>query len=204
MSSTQASIPASTIDSDAAGIYNLTDALYINSPKIFHQLQALVCEMINNCCPAVKPTLGEYVTLMTPDNSDALSKVCLGDDPQSALNTCPTMQKIVTAAQDKDLEKYATVLSTALSGQQLPNIAIQRPCSADEAYAALCDWSQRQQVQSCQRKILVNVAQNNTDDAYRTYVQQTKKNLGLLTDAVKQAFSQVNVIKITTRDATVS
>ncbi len=135
-SSSEASIPLSTINSDATEIFVLNELLKSNSPAVFHRSQSLVCEMINSCCPSIKPRLAEYMESAVTGNSNALMTACFGSrPPQSFIDTCPMVRKFVSIAQGEDLHKYADALTAAMSDMQIPTIRIQRPCSSDEAYA---------------------------------------------------------------------
>jgi len=165
MSSSEASIPLSTINSDAAEIFVLNELSKSNSPAVFHRSQSLLCEMINNCCPSIKPRLAEYMEAAFTGNSNAIMIACFGSrPPQSIIDTCPMVNKFVSIAQDEDFHKYMNALTTAASNMQIPTIRPQRPCSSAEAYATLCDWTQREHIESCERKTLLYVAQHNSDN----------------------------------------
>jgi hypothetical protein len=160
--------------------------------------------MINNCCPSIKLRLDEYVESAVTGNSNALMTACFGSrPPQSIIGTCPMVNKFVSIAQDEDFQKYINALTTAASNIQIPTIRAQRQCSSTEAYATLCDWTQREHIESCERKTLLYVAQHNSDNDYQIFVQQAKKNLRLLIDAITRAFPKKNVISTTTSTTTV-
>jgi hypothetical protein len=199
----QASIPASTINADAAEINRLNEVLKSSTPNVFRRSQALVCEMINKCCAFIKPRLADYVG-DTMTTGDALMSACIGNYPsQFILETCPTLNKFVAIASDNDFLKYVEVLSTAMHEVQSPDIRIPQVCSSDETYVILCDWTQRHQMESCERKRLAYVAQHTNDDDYRTFVKNTKKNVYIIVNAVKKAFPEINVIETTTSNSTV-
>jgi hypothetical protein len=203
-SSSQASIPSSTIDSDANEIFTLNKVFTTNSPAVFHRSQSLLCEMINSCCPSIKPHLSEYVDGAVTGNNKTIVTACIGNKHhQSFFNTCPMARKLVNVADDKNFQKYTNLITTALSGAQNHSIRIQRPCSFDETYATLCDWTQVNHIESCERKTLAYVAQHNADEDYRTFVRETKKNMRLVIDAIKRAFPNENTIKPTTSSTTV-
>jgi len=203
-SSSHASIPASTIDSDAAEINSLNAAVKSSSPAIFHRSQSLVCEMINNCCSDIKPRLGDYIDGSVGGN-DALVKACIDKYPRhSLLDNCPTLFKFVPIGQDEDFIKYATTLYTVSSELQNPDFSIPNICSSDEFYAILCDWAEQQKMKSCERKRLAYVAQHRSDDDYRMFVRMSKNNLHLLINAIKKAFPTVNVIETMTSSTAVS
>lgn len=198
--SSKGSIPNATINYDATEIFSLNEAFMRASPSIFHQSQVLVCEMIDTCCPHIKPSLENYVDDATMGNSEALMNACIGSgDPRSFVATCPMTMQFVGLSQNKDFLKYANVLTTATQKLKLPNVSVRRPCSSDEAYATLCDWKKKNLIESCERKTLEFVAAHNDDDTYRTFVQDTKENIRILTNAIKTAFpSTTNVIETTT------
>jgi hypothetical protein len=199
----QASIPASTINADAAAINRLNDVLKSSTPNAFRRSQSLVCEMINKCCAFIKPRLADYVD-DTMTSGNALVSACIGNYPrQSVFETCPTLTKFVEIAGDEDFLKYVGVLSTVMHEVQSHNIRIPQVCSSDEIYVILCDWTQRHQMESCERKRLAYVAQHANGDDYRTFVQNTKKNVYILVNAVKKAFPEINVIETTTSNSTV-
>ncbi len=202
-SSSHASIPASTIDSDAAEINGLNAAVKSSSPAIFRQTQSLVCEMINKCCSDIKPRLGDYLDGSVGGN-DALMNACIGKYPRhSLLNNCPTLSKFIPLAQNEDFLKYATTLYTVSREIQNPGINIPKVCSSDEFYAILCDWTEHQKMESCERKRFAYVAQHRSDDDYRTFVRMSKNNLRLMINAIKKDFPTVNVIETTTSSTTV-
>jgi len=203
-SSSQAYIPASTIDSDAAEINSLNNALKSSSPAIFHRSQSLVCEMINKCCPVIKSRLADYVD-SSIDNSDALVNACLGNYlHHSLLQTCPMLSKFVTIAEDGDLYKYVNTLNIAMSEIESPDIRIPQMCSSDEAYAVLCDWTERHKMESCERKRLTYVAQHSSDNDYQTLVRMTKSNLRLIIKKINKVFPMINVIETTTSSTTMN
>lgn len=195
-SSSQAIIPASTIDSDATEIYNLNDVFMSKSPAIFHRSQSLVCEMINSCCPFIKPRLAEYVNSATTGDSNKLMQACMNNQPpQSFASTCPVINQFPSVYQNKDFQKYINVLTETANELEKPSITVQRPCSSDEAYATLCNWTQQNQIVSCERKSLQYVTQHYSDNDYQTFVRQTKSNFHLLIDAISKAFPTNNAAK---------
>jgi hypothetical protein len=190
-SSSQASIPASTIDSDAAEISNLGVAFISSSPAIIRRSQSLVCEMINKCCPVIKPRLVDYVQEAV-SSSEALVNACIGNYPRhSLLDICPTLSKFIPVATDKDFLKYAITLNSVSSELQSLGISIPQVCSSDEAYAILCDLTERHKVKSCERKRLAYVAQHVNDNDYQKFVRMTKNNIHLLINATSKAFPTV-------------
>lgn len=188
-SSSQASISNATIASDAAEILRLNERFLSSSPAVIRRNQATVCEMINTCCPSVKSRLEEVVSNFTTGASNALLKLCMGNQyPQYFLKTCPTTSKFLSIVQEADFFKYAGVLITAAGKIEIPVIKIQRPCSSEEAYAAFCEQTKRKLLESCERKTLFYVSQHNSIDEYQTYVRKTKANLRLLISMIKSAF----------------
>ncbi len=185
----QASIPASTINSDAAEIYNLNKLLISYSPAIVCESLSAICEMINECCPSIKPRLAEYIDHTLPDHVRPLLIACMGNkDHQAFLNNCSVTHKFKRIAQHKDFYKYALAISTAGSKMQSSGISVKRPCSSDEIYASMCDWTNRELHESCERKSLLQVEKQNGDDNYQTYVRETKSNVRLLIDVVNRTF----------------
>jgi hypothetical protein len=195
-SPSQSTIPASTIDSDAAAITTLNEAFKANSPPIFHRLLSLTCEMINTCCPSIKPRLAEYADSFT-DGGSVLAKTCIGDPKRKSLfDDCPTLHKFMTVADDKNFQKFVGALRTAGSKVQDSGIRMPQTCSSDEVYFLLCDWTERNKIESCIRRNLAHLAQNRGDDDYRTFVLDNKRNLQLLIDAMNEAFPMNNVTKM--------
>jgi hypothetical protein len=173
-------------------------------PPIFYRAQSLVCEMINSCCPSIKPRLAEYLDVAMIGGRDVLATACIGNRrPQSFVNTCPMVHQFVKVAQDADFQKYTNLITTALSRMESSSIIVQHPCSSDEAYATLCDWTQRNSIKSCERKTLVYVAQHNSDDDYQTFVRESKKNLRSFNDVMNRAFPRKNPIKTTMSSTTI-
>jgi hypothetical protein len=188
-SSSQASISNATIQADATEISRLNQAFISSSPASFHQIQSLVCTIINNCCPDIKTRLNEYTSKSTMGGPIVLLNECIGNQPrQSFLKTCPMVNKFLLVIQNKEFINYTIVIVTAASKIEISDIQIERPCSSDEAYAMLCDWKQRKQLESCERKALTYVSQHNSNDEYKTYVREVKANLHFLTNTIKSAF----------------
>jgi hypothetical protein len=185
----QASIPAATINSDAAEIYNLSKLLISYSPTVVCESLSVTCEIINECCPSIKPRLAEYVDHTLSEIVRPLLTACIGNkDRQEFLNTCPVIDKFKRMAQHEDFHKYVLATSAAGRKMQHSGISVQRPCSSDEIYASICDWTNRELHESCERKSLLYVEKENGDDDYQTYVRETKSNLRLLIDVVNRTF----------------
>ena len=202
MSSSHASISSSTIDSDAAEIFDLQETLISHSPAVFKRMQSLVCELINSCCPFIKPHLAEYMDVsFTGDSS--LVRACVSNrQPQSFINSCPTVRKLATIAHNEDFQQFGNSLTASMSEMQDFSIRVQQPCSSDEAYATMCDRAKRNQIESCERKTLLYVAEHNSDTDYQTYVREAKKYLRLRTDVINRAFSTENLIQTRTLHTT--
>jgi len=187
--SSQASISNATIEADATEISRLNQALLSSSPAVFHQIQSLLCTMINNCCPDIKTRLNEYTGKSTMGGPSLLLNACIGNQPhQSFFKACPMVNKLLLIVQNKEFLNYTLVVVTAASQIEISDIQIERPCSSDEAYAMYCDWKQRKQLESCERKALTYVSQHNSNDEYKTYVRKVKASLHFLTNTIKSAF----------------
>jgi hypothetical protein len=199
-SSSQAIISPSTINADAAAITALNEVLKSSSPAVFHRGQSLVCEMINKCCSFIKPHLANYIGDPITGSSDLVT-ACIGHHPrQSLLDKCPTLTKFTEIHHDENFFKFITAIRTAMNEMQSADVNIPLTCSSDEAYAVLCNGTNRQQIESCERKRLIYVTEHRSDDEYLAFVLEIKKNLLLFINAVKEAFPTMNITITTTSE----
>jgi hypothetical protein len=121
---------------------------------------------------------------------------CMGDSShQSSLDQCPAFVKLKNITQDENLREYITALHLSMIEINSPDISLPDQCSSDEAYAILCDPTERSQIESCERKKLTYVADHQNDNEYHTFVQKNKKNLHLMITRIGQAFPMVNKIE---------
>ncbi len=203
-SSSQAIIPNSTINADAAEITTLNEILKSSSPPVFHRSQALVCEMINKCCSFIKPNLANYIGDPITGSSK-LMDACIGQYPhQTLLDKCPILNKFAEIHRDENFSHFVAAVRTALNEMQSIDVNIPLRCSSDEAYAMLCDGANRQKVESCERKRLIYVTEHRSDDDYRAFVSEIKKNLLLFIKEIQETFPMVNINRTTTSRTTVS
>ena len=196
-SSSQATILNSTIDADAAEITSLNELLKASSPPVFHRSQSVVCEMINQCCSFIKPDLANYTgdPIMGSGN---LMDACIGNySHQNLLAKCPIVSRFVEIYRDKNFYKFILAIRTAMGKMQSINVNVPLRCSSDEAYAILCNGMNREKVESCERKRLIYVTQHRSDDNYRAFVAEIKKNLHLFTKQIRRAFPMVNITRTT-------
>jgi hypothetical protein len=192
-SSSQASISNAIIQADAVEITRLNQMFISSSPPAFHQMQSLVCEMINSCCPSIKSSFNEYTGKSTVGGPNVLLNACIGSQSrQNFFRTCPMIYKILLAVQNQEFLNYTIVLLTTANQISMSDIEIERPCSPDEAYASYCKWNQQKQLESCEQKTLMYVAEHNSNDQYKTYIQEVKSNIHFLINSMKSAFPMKN------------
>ncbi|CAF1021190.1 unnamed protein product [Adineta steineri] len=193
INSSRATIPDATIQADAAEITRLNRMVLYSSPPIFYKRQSLACEMINNCCPSIKSNFNEVTGEGTTAGPSAILNACIGSQPgTSFLKKCPMIDKLLPLTQDPEFLNYTVVLITAVNQMQLSDVEIEEPCTADETYAIYCKRNSRKEMLSCERKTLTYVAQHNSDDQYKTYIQEVKSTTRTLMKTMKNAFPKKN------------
>jgi hypothetical protein len=186
ISSSQGSIPYATIQKDAAEITRLNQMFLANSPSAFHQMKSLVCEMINKCCPSIKSNFNEFSGKSTVGGPSVILNACIGSQSrQSFLRACPMVYRFLPVAHNPEILNYTVALLTAASQIEFSDVDLERPCSADEVYAAYCKPNPRKEMESCERKTITYVAEHNTDDQYTKYIQEVKSSLHFLINAMK-------------------
>ncbi|CAF1126728.1 unnamed protein product [Adineta steineri] len=164
-----------------------------SSPTIFYQSQALVCEMINDCCPFIKTRLANYVNDVTTVNGDGILKACFNNkDPVLFVESCPMISKLARFGQSGDFIHFINTLVAAASEIKIPEVHVTQPCSSNEVYAILCDWTKKDQIESCERKTLQYVEQHHSSNDYQMYVRENKHNLRVLISALNKAFPVKN------------
>jgi len=183
-----ATIPTSTIDSDLSEINKLSEDLRKFSPDIARQLIEATCQMISQCCPKIKST---FVSMALSGDKQELTDKCFGkkDSSNFLLNvlSCSPLIKMTKIAMDPQITKYMLIMTHKSNQDTEDTKMILDTCTEEEVYSVACDWNRSDLQDTCQRKVLEKLAEQD-DQIYKDKVQQTKEGYTKVIDELKKEF----------------
>jgi len=191
------SIPSSTIEIDLNELTRLHREFLDRSPSIpAHQVYAVRCRAVAECCPSEKENL---YTLFTESQ---FNDKCLSNGTKltksSVSSSCmTTLRQLIQLTKEPIYEQYFQVLGNNIN--RLNRIKIWKKhmkmvCSEDELNAYYCERNNIEKFKSCQRKVLEMIVKENIEDdgtIYKTYVSQWEQEYAIDNQKLGKAFSKV-------------
>ncbi len=184
-----ATIPTSTINADLAEINKLTEDFKKFSPDIGRQFTEATCQMIFQCCPQIQST---FFSMSLSGNTQGLTDKCFGEKNSSKflanILSCSPLMKITAMIINPELTKYISIITKKSIQDKEDMKFILETCSEKEIYSITCDWKRSDLQNTCQKKILEKLAEQD-DQIYQDKVQKTKEGYIKLINELKKEFS---------------